>query len=97
MIILLCLLSFAGGFLFGGIVMACFVAGAVGAMFSATRAWSSPVGTSANPENAPPERGKARRESPTGLRLVARVGPDHLTPRESPARRRASLPASGQG
>jgi hypothetical protein len=80
MIILLCLLSLASGFLFGGIVMACFVAGAVGAMFSATRSWSSPLETSADPENASPERGKARRENPTGLRLVARGGERQQSP-----------------
>jgi hypothetical protein len=80
MTILLCLLSFASGFLFGGIVMACFVAAAAGAMFSATRSWSSPLGTTADPENAPPERDKARRESPTGLRLVARVGERQPSP-----------------
>jgi hypothetical protein len=80
MTILLCLLSFASGFLFGGIVMACFVAGAVGAMFSATRSWSSPLGTSADPENAPPEQGKVRRENPTGLRLVAGGGERQPSP-----------------
>jgi hypothetical protein len=86
MTILLCLLSFASGFFFGGIVMACFVAGAAGAMFSATRSWSSPSGwsspseMSADPENTPPERGKARGEIPTGLRLVARGGERQQSP-----------------
>jgi hypothetical protein len=74
MTILLCLLSFASGCLFGCIVMACFAVGAAGAVMSTTRSWSSPLGTSADPENAPLERGEARRENPTKLRLVARVG-----------------------
>jgi hypothetical protein len=55
MTILLCLLIFACGLLFGAVVMACFAAGAV---LSTTRNWSSPLGTSADRENALPERGR---------------------------------------
>jgi hypothetical protein len=71
MTILLALLIFASGCLFGCIVMACFAVGAAGAVMSTTRSWSSPSETSADPENAPPERDETRRENPTELRLVA--------------------------
>jgi hypothetical protein len=89
MTILLGLLIFASGFLFGGIVMACLAAGAVGAMFSATSRWSSPSGwsprleTSADPKNAPSERDTARRKSPTELRLVAQVGSRQPSPEDT--------------
>jgi hypothetical protein len=78
MTILVDLLIFAGGFISGAIVMACFAAGAV---ISTTRSWSSPLGTSADRENnAPPEQDRARRENPTGLRLAARSGGGQPSP-----------------
>jgi hypothetical protein len=60
MTILLALLIFASGCLFGCIVMACFAVGAAGAVMSTARSWSSPLETSAEPENA--RRSGTRRE-----------------------------------
>ena len=74
MTILLALLLFAIGSLFGAIVMACFAAAATGTMMNTTHTWP-PLGTSADRENnAPPEHAETRRENPTGLRLAARSG-----------------------
>jgi hypothetical protein len=74
MTILLALLLFAIGSLFGAIVMACFAAAATGTMMNTTHTWP-PLGTSADRENnAPPEQAETRRENPTGLRLAARSG-----------------------
>ena len=59
MTILLALLLFAIGSLFGAIVMACFAAAATGTMMNTTHTWP-PLGTSAEPENA--RRSGTRRE-----------------------------------